>query len=38
VLTYSADSGVCEELGRLAAGADVFLCEASYLDSAVKPS
>jgi ribonuclease BN (tRNA processing enzyme) len=37
VLVYSADSGVCEELDRLAAGADMFLCEASYLDSAVNP-
>jgi ribonuclease BN (tRNA processing enzyme) len=37
ILAYSADSGVCDELDRLAAGADVFLCEASYLDSAVNP-
>ncbi len=37
VLAYSADSGVCDVLDRLAAGADLFLCEASYLDSAVNP-
>jgi ribonuclease BN (tRNA processing enzyme) len=37
VLAYSADSGMCDALGRLAAGADVFLCEASYLDGAVNP-
>jgi ribonuclease BN (tRNA processing enzyme) len=37
VLTYSADSGVCDALGRLAAGADVFLCEASYLDGVANP-
>jgi ribonuclease BN (tRNA processing enzyme) len=37
VLTYSADSGVCDALGRLAGGADLFLCEASYLDGAVNP-
>jgi ribonuclease BN (tRNA processing enzyme) len=32
VLAYSADTGLCEELPVLAAGADVLLCEASYLD------
>ncbi|GAA5183128.1 MBL fold metallo-hydrolase [Rugosimonospora acidiphila] len=37
VLAYSADTGMCDALGRLAAGADVFLCEASYLDGAVNP-
>jgi ribonuclease BN (tRNA processing enzyme) len=31
VLTYSADSGVSDELVKLARGADLFLCEASYL-------
>ncbi|MDX3638365.1 MBL fold metallo-hydrolase [Streptomyces sp. MB09-02B] len=28
VLAYSGDSGPCEELGALAGGADLFLCEA----------
>ena len=32
VLAYSADTGPCDELGTLAAGADVLLCEASFLD------
>jgi ribonuclease BN (tRNA processing enzyme) len=30
VLTYSGDTGVCETLDELAAGADLFLCEASF--------
>jgi ribonuclease BN (tRNA processing enzyme) len=29
ILTYSADSGPCEALPRLADGADLFLCEAA---------
>ncbi|QGV80414.1 MBL fold metallo-hydrolase [Streptomyces ficellus] len=29
-LVYSGDTGVCEELDALAAGADLFLCEASF--------
>ncbi len=29
-LTYSGDTGVCAELGRLAEGVDLFLCEASF--------
>src|ERR1051326_4880799 len=37
VLTYSADTGVCDALTRLAHGADLFLCEASYLDGADNP-
>jgi ribonuclease BN (tRNA processing enzyme) len=37
VLAYSADSGVCDTLLRLAKNADVFLCEASYLDGAENP-
>jgi ribonuclease BN (tRNA processing enzyme) len=37
VLAYSADTGVCDAVGRLAAGADLFLCEASYLDGAANP-
>ncbi|MEV7546979.1 MULTISPECIES: MBL fold metallo-hydrolase [unclassified Streptomyces] len=30
VLAYSGDTGVCPELGMLAEGADLFLCEASF--------
>jgi ribonuclease BN (tRNA processing enzyme) len=37
VLAYSADTGMCDALARLAAGADVFLCEASYLDGEPNP-
>jgi ribonuclease BN (tRNA processing enzyme) len=37
VLTYSADTAPCEALLRLAADADLFLCEASYLDGADNP-
>jgi ribonuclease BN (tRNA processing enzyme) len=37
VLAYSADTGPCEALLRLAQGADVFLCEASYLDGMDNP-
>jgi ribonuclease BN (tRNA processing enzyme) len=37
VLTYSGDTAPCESLLRLAAGADVFLCEASYLDGVENP-
>ena len=37
VLTYSADTAPCEALLRLAAGADLFLCEASYLDGVDNP-
>ncbi|MEU8567977.1 MBL fold metallo-hydrolase [Streptomyces pathocidini] len=29
-LTYSGDTGACEALDRLADGADLFLCEASF--------
>ena len=32
VLGYSGDTGESEALVRLAAGADVLLCEASFLD------
>jgi ribonuclease BN (tRNA processing enzyme) len=38
VLTYSSDSAPCESLIRLAEHADVFLCEASYLDDMDNPS
>ncbi|HYT26635.1 MAG TPA: MBL fold metallo-hydrolase [Actinomycetota bacterium] len=31
-LAYSADSGPCEGLGRLADGADLFLCEAAWTE------
>jgi ribonuclease BN (tRNA processing enzyme) len=37
VLTYSADTAPCEALLRLATGADLFLCEASYPDGADNP-
>jgi ribonuclease BN (tRNA processing enzyme) len=37
VLTYSSDTAPCEALLRLAQGADLFLCEASYLDGADNP-
>jgi ribonuclease BN (tRNA processing enzyme) len=37
ILAYSADSAPCEALDRLAAGADLFLCEASYLDGMQNP-
>jgi ribonuclease BN (tRNA processing enzyme) len=36
-LTYSADTGVSDELVKLARDADVFLCEASYLDGDDNP-
>jgi ribonuclease BN (tRNA processing enzyme) len=37
VLAYSSDTAPCESLVRLAAGADLFLCEASYLDGMDNP-
>jgi ribonuclease BN (tRNA processing enzyme) len=37
VLTYSSDTAPCEPLVRLALGADLFLCEASYLDGVDNP-
>lgn len=37
VLTYSADTAKCDPLVRLAQGADLFLCEASYLDGVANP-
>jgi ribonuclease BN (tRNA processing enzyme) len=36
-LAYSADSGACDELVKLAREADMFLCEASYLDGDDNP-
>jgi ribonuclease BN (tRNA processing enzyme) len=37
VLAYSSDTAPCESLLRLAQGADLFLCEASYLDGMENP-
>ena len=36
-LAYSADTGVCDDLVTLARNADVFLCEASYLEGDDNP-
>jgi ribonuclease BN (tRNA processing enzyme) len=36
-IAYSADTAPCDALVRLAVGADLFLCEASYLDSDENP-
>jgi len=36
-LAYSADTGICDDLVTLARGADVFLCEASYLEGEDNP-
>ncbi|MEP6760921.1 MAG: MBL fold metallo-hydrolase [Sporichthyaceae bacterium] len=36
-LAYSADSGPCDQLVDLAAGADLFLCEASYREGNDNP-
>jgi ribonuclease BN (tRNA processing enzyme) len=37
-LAYSADTGPCDELTHLAAGADVLLCEASFVDGPDLPA
>lgn len=37
VLCYSSDTAPCDSLLRLAQDADVFLCEASYLDGVDNP-
>ncbi|GGK15772.1 MBL fold metallo-hydrolase [Pilimelia terevasa] len=37
VFAYSADTAVCDAVVRLAADADLFLCEASYLDGRDNP-
>ncbi|BCB84934.1 MBL fold metallo-hydrolase [Phytohabitans suffuscus] len=37
VLAYSSDTAPCDALLRLALGADLFLCEASYLDGMDNP-
>ncbi len=36
-LAYSGDTGPCEALVDIAAGADIFLCEASFVESADNP-
>ncbi len=36
-LAYSGDSGVCPGLDDTARGADLFLCEASFLEGAPNP-
>jgi ribonuclease BN (tRNA processing enzyme) len=36
-LAYSGDSGTCDQLVDLAAGADLFLCEASFRDGDDNP-
>jgi ribonuclease BN (tRNA processing enzyme) len=36
-VVYSADTGPCESLVELARGADLFLCEASYVDEDTNP-
>jgi ribonuclease BN (tRNA processing enzyme) len=37
VIAYSSDTAPCESLLRLAHGADLFLCEASYMDGCENP-
>ncbi|RNL84519.1 MBL fold metallo-hydrolase [Halostreptopolyspora alba] len=37
VLTYSGDTGACDEIVRLARDADLFLCEASFHDHREHP-
>lgn len=37
VVAYSSDTAPCESLLRLADGADLFLCEASFLEGAPNP-
>lgn len=37
VVAYSADTAPCDALLRLAQGADLFLCEASYLEGNANP-
>ncbi|WP_149361153.1 cyclic nucleotide-degrading phosphodiesterase [Lolliginicoccus suaedae] len=37
VLAVSGDTGVCDQVRELAAGADLFLCEASWTDSPDRP-
>jgi ribonuclease BN (tRNA processing enzyme) len=37
VIVYSGDTALCDSLLRLAHGADLFLCEASYLEGGDNP-
>ncbi len=37
MLVYSADTAPCEAVTTLAQGADLFLCEASYVDGDDNP-
>lgn len=37
VLAYSGDTGACRELEEAAAGSDLFLCEASFVEGAPNP-
>lgn len=37
-LTYSGDSGACDALVEIARGADLLLCEASFVEGASNPS
>lgn len=37
VLAYSGDTGVCEELVEIARDSDLFLCEASFLETMENP-
>lgn len=36
-VTYSGDTGACDQLVRLARGTDLFLCEAAFLDEPDNP-
>jgi ribonuclease BN (tRNA processing enzyme) len=36
-IAYSADSAACDDLVQLARGANIFICEASYLDGQENP-
>ena len=36
-MTYSGDTGECEDLVTLARGSDAFLCEASWHDDIANP-
>lgn len=38
VLAYSGDTGPCQELVELAAGVDLLLCEAAFVESGHNPS
>lgn len=36
-ITYSADTGPCDDVAKAAAGTDVFLCESTWLDDSPHP-